>query len=82
MDNNITLKGHPDNNAPLVYVNGSSSKTGGTIYGDTDANPTNGNATDNTATDDAGHAALYVESIIVGGTGPSIPIPSTTATRP
>jgi hypothetical protein len=45
-------------------------KTGGIIYGDTDANPTNGNATDNTATDDAGHTVLYIDSsIIEGGDG-------------
>jgi uncharacterized repeat protein (TIGR02543 family) len=44
---------------------GSFSKTGGTIYGDTDNIAGNGNATDNTATmgDTWGHAVIYVPDI-------------------
>jgi hypothetical protein len=46
------------------YSNSGFTKTGGTIYGDTDSIVGNGNATDNTATDAAnpgqnGHAVLY-----------------------
>jgi hypothetical protein len=52
-----------------VCINsGTFTKTGGTIYGDTDNDPYNGNATDNTATSTAnpgknGHAVFYEEDI-------------------
>jgi hypothetical protein len=64
MSGSAVIRGNTASRGGGVYVgSGNFSKTGGTIYGDTDSTPypDNGNATDNTATqgNTYGHAVYY-----------------------